>query len=117
MIPLYLTFRTTRLALNVNKESYLSVGEQIVETTPISAVGKAVFKPLPLWKSYLGSTETCRENYRDHFLEISIARVLNALHYFSAGAVSFARGLNDTPKITAILISGQRPSHPSRATL
>ena len=116
VIPLYLTLRTTRLALNVNKESCLCVGEQIVGTTPIPAVGEAVFKSLPLWKSYLGSTETYREHYRGRFLGIPIARVLNALHYFSAGAVSFARGLNDTPKIAAVLISEQvLPSQSSYA--
>ena len=32
---------------------------------------------------------------------------LDGLHFLSAGAVSFARGLNDTPKIVAILIGAQ----------
>ena len=31
-------------------------------------------------------------------------RTLDVLHFLSAGAVSFARGLNDTPKITALLL-------------
>lgn len=31
-------------------------------------------------------------------------KTLDALHFLSAGAVSFARGLNDTPKIAALLI-------------
>jgi len=31
---------------------------------------------------------------------------LDALHFLSAGAVSFARGLNDTPKIAALLLVG-----------
>lgn len=31
---------------------------------------------------------------------------LNAAHFISGGAVSFARGLNDTPKIAALLIGG-----------
>ena len=30
--------------------------------------------------------------------------VLDALHYLSAGAASFARGLNDTPKLAALLL-------------
>jgi PiT family inorganic phosphate transporter len=32
-------------------------------------------------------------------------RTLDALHYLSAGAVSFARGLNDTPKIAALVLT------------
>ena len=31
-------------------------------------------------------------------------RTLDALHFLSAGAVGFARGLNDTPKMTALLV-------------
>ena len=31
-------------------------------------------------------------------------KTLDALHFLSAGAVSFARGLNDTPKIAALLL-------------
>jgi PiT family inorganic phosphate transporter len=34
----------------------------------------------------------------------SAGRVLDILHFLSAGAVSFARGLNDTPKIAALLL-------------
>ncbi len=33
-----------------------------------------------------------------------MAQLVNALHFLSAGAVSFARGLNDTPKIAALLL-------------
>jgi len=32
--------------------------------------------------------------------------VLDAAHYLSAGATCFARGLNDTPKIAALLLVG-----------
>jgi PiT family inorganic phosphate transporter len=33
--------------------------------------------------------------------------MVNSLHYLSAGIVSFARGLNDTPKIVALLLAVQ----------
>jgi len=35
---------------------------------------------------------------------ISSPRILDTLHYASSGVVSFARGLNDTPKIVGLLI-------------
>lgn len=35
---------------------------------------------------------------------------IDALHFLSAGAVSFARGLNDTPKIVAVLLGAQAAS-------
>ncbi len=37
-------------------------------------------------------------------LGIQAAAFLDSLHYLSAGVVSFARGLNDTPKIAALLL-------------
>jgi PiT family inorganic phosphate transporter len=36
---------------------------------------------------------------------ISAAGALDAAHVLSAGAVGFARGLNDTPKIAALLVA------------
>ncbi len=39
-----------------------------------------------------------------HFWGIPVVKVLDLLHYLSAGAVGFARGLNDTPKIAALLV-------------
>ena len=35
---------------------------------------------------------------------MSVQKILDALHFLSAGAVSFARGLNDTPKIVALSV-------------
>jgi PiT family inorganic phosphate transporter len=46
----------------------------------------------------------CQQRYSGSFLGISAARLVDGLHFFSAGAVSFARGLNDTPKIAALLL-------------
>lgn len=37
-------------------------------------------------------------------LGISSPKVLDSLHYLSSGIVSFARGLNDTPKIVGLLL-------------
>ncbi len=36
---------------------------------------------------------------------LTIKRSIDAMHYLSAGAVSFARGLNDTPKIAALMVA------------
>jgi PiT family inorganic phosphate transporter len=38
---------------------------------------------------------------------VSIQTILDRLHYLSAGAVCFARGLNDTPKVVALLVAAQ----------
>jgi PiT family inorganic phosphate transporter len=49
----------------------------------------------------------CQERYQGTILSVTSQNVLNGAHYLSAGAVSFARGLNDTPKIVALLIAAQ----------
>ena len=36
---------------------------------------------------------------------IDAQQILDTLHFISAGAVSFARGLNDTPKIVALAVT------------
>jgi PiT family inorganic phosphate transporter len=48
--------------------------------------------------------ENCRERYAGDFLGVTSQQVMDAGHFFSAGVVSFARGLNDTPKIVALLL-------------
>jgi inorganic phosphate transporter, PiT family len=44
------------------------------------------------------------EVYAGKFMGINAQLGINALHYMSSGAVSFARGLNDTPKIAGMLL-------------
>src|SRR6202035_4531332 len=48
----------------------------------------------------------CVERYDGRILGMRAGPVLDALHFLSGGAVGFARGLNDTPKIVALLLVG-----------
>lgn len=51
-------------------------------------------------------TETnCQLHYTGSFLGLNLQKLLDFGHFISAGMVSFARGLNDTPKIVALLIA------------
>ncbi len=45
------------------------------------------------------------QNEAGDFRGVPKAKVLDKLHYLSAGTVGFARGLNDTPKIAALLVT------------
>jgi inorganic phosphate transporter, PiT family len=51
------------------------------------------------------SLERCERRYAGHVLGIEVQSVVNCLHVLSAAAVSFARGLNDTPKIVGLLLA------------
>src|SRR5256885_17156359 len=46
----------------------------------------------------------CIERYSGTYLGMNCQRAVDAAHFLSAGLVSFARGLNDTPKIAAFLL-------------
>lgn len=52
----------------------------------------------------LDRTEACAERQAGMILGFDLERLRDGLHFCSAGAVCFARGLNDTPKIAALLL-------------
>ena len=52
----------------------------------------------------VGSSMNCVTKYRGNVLGISAQGFVDVLHHSSAAAVSFARGLNDTPKIAGLLL-------------
>lgn len=55
----------------------------------------------------VAETSECVERYQGRILGLHIGPILDGLHYLSGGAVGFARGLNDTPKMVALLIAGE----------
>ncbi|MBW2713496.1 MAG: inorganic phosphate transporter, partial [Deltaproteobacteria bacterium] len=55
----------------------------------------------------ISPSEQCAPPLPQGAFGIHLQRVSDNAHLISAGAVSFARGLNDTPKIAALLLSAQ----------
>ena len=102
---LYLALRFLRLRLGLTKEWCACVGaeERIVAMPqPASVFARAV--AVPEITMATGTVESCTERYAGRFLGVRAQGVMDALHFLSAGVVSFARGLNDTPKIAAMLL-------------
>lgn len=58
----------------------------------------------PLPSLSLDRQEACAERQASRILGFNLERLRDGLHFCSAGAVCFARGLNDTPKIAALLL-------------
>lgn len=65
----------------------------------------------------LGTSVECLKRYGDHSIHLNTRAVVDQLHYFSAGAVSFARGLNDTPKVAALMATAYIMEIPSALAL
>ena len=101
---IYLVFRFTRLQLAIEKELCVCVGAE-VRVLPIARPGGTfAAETLPFVTVTMGQTAACSQRYAGRLLGVSVGAVVDAVHWFSAGAVSFARGLNDTPKIAALLL-------------
>lgn len=101
---LYSVLRLGRVALGVTKETCFCVGSEAVEVVPVISHRVALKRAEQLTASF-GSTVTCQERYNGCFLGVQVGRVLDGWHFLSAGLVSFARGLNDTPKIAALFLA------------
>ncbi|MEW6325764.1 MAG: inorganic phosphate transporter [Nitrospirota bacterium] len=107
---LYPVLHRTRLAAGINRETCVCVGEevQVIAIEPRrgqAAAAVAVAERLP--SVMVGSNRDCFERYAGSLVGVNAQALLDKLHYLSAGAVSFARGLNDTPKIVALLVTAQ----------
>jgi inorganic phosphate transporter, PiT family len=102
---LYLVFHALRVATGTTKEWCICVGTEervVAMPQPSSVVAlRSVTSTITL---SVDEKEKCRERYAGSFLGISSQQIMDAAHFFSAGTVSFARGLNDTPKIVALLL-------------
>ena len=58
----------------------------------------------------IGDEAECREAYAGNIAGIRAETLVDRAHFLSAGAVSFARGLNDAPKIAALMLVAAHPS-------
>ena len=100
----YLAFRSARLRLGVTKEMCLCAGvEQQVLPLP-QPNGTFAAQTFPTVSVVVDNPSACAERYSGTVFGVNAGRLLDSLHFLSAGAVSFARGLNDTPKIAALLL-------------
>ena len=99
---IYPCFRFFRIKLAVEKQMCLCIGKKI-EAVSIQPNGTAVLISTGLSLT-IDQLKNCQQYYQGRILGFDSQRILDKLHYISAGAVSFARGLNDTPKIVALLL-------------
>jgi PiT family inorganic phosphate transporter len=102
----YLAARLVRRRLGITKEMCICGGVEERAAAAPQSDGAAVARGLPRFSLSLDETSACVERYTGTVLGVNAGRLLDVLHFCSAGAVSFARGLNDTPKIAALLLVG-----------
>jgi PiT family inorganic phosphate transporter len=105
-VAIYPLFAYLRRRSGVNYETCICVGNEVVHVVPgrHEAAQALVLAQLPSVSIAQGAT--CRIRYRGRFVGIGAGTLMDGAHFLTAGMVSFARGLNDTPKIAALLLVG-----------
>ncbi len=104
-IAVYSTLKQVRQSLNIGEdlcvctEDFLTSKANFVvlQTTSVTVAQETD------WEITVDNAVDCQKRQAAKILGLNVERVLNGLHFFSAGTVCFARGLNDTPKIAGLL--------------
>ncbi|MBV1923982.1 MAG: inorganic phosphate transporter, partial [Flavobacteriaceae bacterium] len=97
----YVIFRFFRNKSGIKKQSCVCVSE-IKTTSQVSNSSLAMDASSTL--KITSCNNGCEDKYEGKLLGVSAQQILDTLHFLSAGVVSFARGLNDTPKIVGLLL-------------
>ncbi len=98
---IYLVLRGIRRGTGIQADTCVCVGDVWHPVT--SPSGEAAMEAALTMT--VADAPVCERRYRGRVLGVEAGRVVDSLHFLSAGAVSFARGLNDTPKIAALLMA------------
>jgi PiT family inorganic phosphate transporter len=80
----------------------------VVESVPVTLSrggAMALQTTAPSVTVTIGHTADCEGRYAGRVFGVSGQPLVDVGHFISAGIVSFARGLNDTPKIAAVLLA------------
>ena len=102
-VIIYPMLRFLRPRLGVTRDVCLCVGKETLEVVPADCHAVALERAEHLTAT-MGTTVTCQKKYQGRVLGLSAGETLDKFHFLSSGIVSFARGLNDTPKIAALLL-------------
>ena len=104
-VAIYPLFRWARRRSGVTSQTCVCVGAVYEEVRPgpdgalLLVRTGAVLEVAP--------APVCVDRYQGRVAGLEAGRALDVAHYLSAGAVGFARGLNDTPKIVALMLGAE----------
>lgn len=91
------------LAFGIPRDACMCAGREKLMAVASQASNVQIIEVDGYPSATLGTSVECLNRYGHHGIHFNTRAVVNRLHYFSAGAVSFARGLNDTPKVAALM--------------
>ncbi len=105
-VLVYPLFRLAANFTGFTRETCLCIGKEFVPVAvAVTAEGRFVTTGTQSVRIAIDDESNCVQRYTGTMLGVNVQTVLDGVHYLSAGAVSFARGLNDTPKIVALSVA------------
>jgi len=110
---IYPLFKRLRKKLKIEQETCICVKKIVLATIPSHTATKEDFlstfqESIALPETVIANEAYCRSSYSGKIAGISARKILDGLHFLSSGLVCATRGLNDTPKIAALLLIGTR---------
>ena len=99
---LYLLFTRLRQRMGVDKRTCVCFADGSMQAV---RDGDVMFVESTGVRLTVGQTQECVERYDGAVVGVDAQTALDGMHYLSAGAVCFSRAVNDTPKITALLLT------------
>ena len=103
-IAIYSALKQLRLSLNISEDLCVCT-----ENTPVLAKNYATVQNNSAVTvdnqrvMIVGNAVSCQQRQAAMLLGFNVPKIVDGLHFLSAGSVCFARGLNDTPKIAGLL--------------
>jgi PiT family inorganic phosphate transporter len=104
-VAIYPLFRWARRTCGITSQSCVCIGTTFEEVRAQLDGTVALVRTGAIIQ--VGQASQCFERYQGRMLGLEAGPLLDRLHYLSAGAVGFVRGLNDTPKIVALLLAAE----------
>ncbi len=103
---LYVIFHSVRYLLRIPKEWCVCIGQETRVSPMPAADGMLAMRTMtaPLLAVEGETITSCQERYGGAVAGVDAQTLVDTGHFLSAGVVSFARGLNDTPKMAALLL-------------
>jgi PiT family inorganic phosphate transporter len=95
-----------RERLGVTPRTCVCVGGEVVAVLDGRLSAAQAFATGRVTRVTVADQVRCDVEYEGRMVGVSANALVAGAHFVSAGAVSFARGVNDTPKIAALLLAG-----------
>lgn len=102
---LYYFFHRLPIRSNIVRDYCLCIGE---EKKLVPAGQGLLLQPFPAHTVpaiTVDSIQNCSRQYQGKFFGIRLQKLIDSMHFVSGGMVCYARGLNDTPKMVALLLA------------